>query len=782
MAEAPDRHGPTDQRSGWLIVRDDGTVVAAERRACSLLSAPDPDALVGRDWTSLVAFGTREPLSEARAAIEVGSTWTGTLLYRYAHDEVTLSTTITPVPRATELFVVSLEQIAQPRPATSHPREAVSSAVSSSRSTAAAARAASPTASTTDADEPRDAPPPPPRTLGDVLDEGFTPTLSSAPPGGFSGGHAVAPLRHPDEAHLHAQVSIHEALRGIDDPAAAARAVLQSLTGAVSFDWGTVLRIRRGEVNVVAVYPGPMAGVGTGARWSPPGDAETALRRSGEPSLAGDLEVVSDTRTPLDRLPAFGLRSRLLIPLYAGSHVAGAVAIYRSGAYAFDAQTGIAAERLVRPLGEMLNGEHVRAATSSHDPVLPVDDSEVEPPAPTPGDAIEIRTPRAPERPTPNAPIAPRMVDPADHLPASRLESLGELVAGVAHELNNPLTAILGYAQILSALDESERAHAIHIIEDEAQRAARIVRNLLSFARQRPGERRPTDIESVLRRIIDLRRYSLEVDDVRVITRFGHVPEVRVDEGQFEQVFLNLLSNAHQALKASGGEVVISTWSEETAVYVSFADDGPGVPEGLRGRVFEPFFTTRDVGAGQGMGLSIVYGVVTNHNGRTWVEPSPSGGANFIIELPAGVEPLPSETPQAPSPVQQREPSSAPVGTGLILVVDDEPPVRALTQEILQANGYRVETAESGAQALRMLEHEVYSLVVTDLRMPGISGAEMYHQIEKRWPALAERVLFVTGDIEGERDGGTLDRERIHYLEKPFTTQQLLAAIRRILR
>lgn len=760
MTEAPERSGATDQRSGWLIVRHDGIVVAAERRACSLLGAPDPDALVGRDWTSLVAFDARDPLAGVRAALAAGSTWTGALLYRYAHDAVTLSTTITPVPRTTELFVLSLEPLAQPHPATSsHPPDAMSAA-SAARAAAAAA------------------PPSALRTLGEALDD----AAAGAPHAGGSGEHrggGTTYALHPDEPeHLGTQVAIHEALRDLDDPAAAARAVLQSLAGAIPFEWGAVLRIRPGEVAVVAVYPAPMAGIGAGVHWSPPGDAEAALRRSGEPSLSGDIDVVSGPRTPLDRLPAFGLRSRILIPLYAGSHVAGAVAIYRRGPRAFDARAGIDTERLVRPLGEALGGERVHAPAPSAGTPVEVDLPEGEAP---PLAAIETGPRRPVERATTPSSNPPRMVDPAEHLPASRLESLGELVAGVAHELNNPLTAILGYAQILSALDESERAHAIHIIEDEAQRAARIVRNLLSFARQRPGERRPTDIESVLRRIIDLRRYSLEVDDIRVITRFGHVPEVRVDEGQFEQVFLNLLSNAHQALKATGGEIVISTWSEGTVVYVSFADDGPGIPEGLRGRVFDPFFTTREVGAGQGMGLSIVYGVVTNHSGRVWVEPAPSGGANFIIELPGGEEPLPLAGSGSPEPAV-REPARAPADTGPILVVDDEPPVRALTQEILQANGYRVETAESGAQALRMLERGVYSLVVTDLRMPGLSGAEMYRQIKERWPALADRVLFVTGDIEGERDGGSLDRGRIHYLEKPFTTQQLLTAIRRILR
>ncbi|MDA1240610.1 MAG: ATP-binding protein, partial [Chloroflexi bacterium] len=225
---------------------------------------------------------------------------------------------------------------------------------------------------------------------------------------------------------------------------------------------------------------------------------------------------------------------------------------------------------------------------------------------------------------------------------------LGELVAGVAHELNNPLTAILGYAQILESLEGAERDEAIRTIEVEAVRASRIVRNLLSFSRQRPPERRAVDVERILRRVIDLRRYALEVEDIQILPRFSHVPEVLADESQLEEAFLHLLVNAQQALERRGGQVTVTTTMQQDMVRIAFADSGGGIPEELRGRVFEPFFTTREVGSGQGMGLAIVHGVIAAHGGRAWAEAGPGGGAQIVLELPVMHE---GSGPRGPVPL-----------------------------------------------------------------------------------------------------------------------------------
>lgn len=793
MKQGTDAPTPPDQRSGWLIVRRDGTIVTAERRACSLLGAPDADALTGRDWASLLPFEGAP--REARLALVTGGSWAGRLVYRYARDEVPLETVISPVSRSTDLCVVSLA----PSPSHAPP--------GTPESAAPAERASGERPARPRHGEPERATPPTHRPPLAPPREAFRPEGAA----------------ERDEHVLSAQLEVHEALHDVREAGAAARAVLQALQPAVPFDWGAVMRFEGEDVVVLATYPSPMAGVATGTRWTPPSDVEALVYASGEPALEGDVagraegaDGTGDT-SPLSRLPAFGLRSRVILPLYAGSRVAGIMALYRGGTRGFDAYAGMSAERTVRRLGEVLGSQEDTPDTPvSTTPDMPaiekpasdagvastprvperVEDPALEHPAPrvverapaddlAPGHVHDSEPPSAPPEP-----VTPSGSIPEHALHASRLESLGELVAGVAHELNNPLTAILGYAQIVSSLEDAERERALRTIEAEAHRASRIVRNLLAFARQRPSERRPTDIEGVLRRIIDLRRYSLEVDDVRVITRFGHVPPVRVDEGQFEQVFLNLLSNAHQALQASGGEVQISTWTRDGYVYISFADDGPGVPEALRSRVFDPFFTTREVGAGEGMGLSIVYGVVTNHGGRTWVESSPSGGANVIVQVPLEAGEASETGRAATSPPPRTAPVSgngaaAPARArveGLrILVVDDEAPVRALTQEILSSQGYQVVTAENGQTALRLLEAQDYGLVITDLRMPGLSGADLYHEIQQRWPQLRQRVLFVTGDIEGDRGGRALDREQVRYLEKPFTTQDLLGAIRGIL-
>lgn len=738
MDNGTDAQQLPERRSGWLVIRRDGIIVTAEQRACDLLGAPDADALTGRDWASLLPFEPGVPVG-ARVAMATGSTWTGRLTYCYARDEVVLETAITPVTQSTDLCVVSLE----PTTGTSAPAASVHTAPAESATPVEAAPSEAGSSKVV---------PPAPAALGETL--------------------AVDTAPEPDDAALTAQIEVLDALHDLTDPAAAARAVLQALRAGVPFDWGTVLRFQDDSVAVIATYPSPMAGIAAGVRWSPPSRSEASVWTSGEPSMEGDARR-EDGASPLSRLPGFGLGSRVLLPLYAGADVAGMVVLYRAGSCAFDARAGILAERTVRRLGEVL-GQPTSEAPRAHEAT-----------AAPPVARASVPSVSSAAAPASVTPVRPSAGDGT--LAASRLESLGELVAGVAHELNNPLTAILGYAQIVGTLEDDERDHALRTIEAEALRASRIVRNLLAFARQRPGERQETDLEALLRRIVDVRRYSLEVDDVHVVTRFGHVPMVRVDEGQFEQVFFNLLSNAHQAMHGRGGEIVLSTWTSEDQLYISFADDGPGVPDEMRTRVFDPFFTTREEGAGEGMGLSIAYGVVTNHGGRTWVETSPSGGANFIIQLPLDMPEATSSTaPSAPAMRRTAPPASshAPEASTTrphILVVDDEAPVRALTREILSAQGYPVSVAENGQVALQQLEVGDFGLVITDLRMPGLTGADLYHEIEQRWPHLRERVLFVTGDIEGNRGDRALDRERINYLEKPFTTQQLLAAIRGVL-
>ncbi|MEX2228776.1 MAG: ATP-binding protein, partial [Dehalococcoidia bacterium] len=356
-----------------------------------------------------------------------------------------------------------------------------------------------------------------------------------------------------------------------------------------------------------------------------------------------------------------------------------------------------------------------------------------------------------------------------------RLGALGEMVSGVAHELNNPLTAILGYAQILPSLEGFDRDQALTTIEQEALRASRIVRNLLAFARQHRASLEPVDIEAILRRVIDVRQYSLQADRVTIETRFAGVRSVMADEYQLEQVFLNLLNNAHQAMQIDGGTVTVATEQLASSVRVYISDTGPGVPDEVADRIFEPFFTTREVGTGVGLGLAIVYGIVAEHGGHVWAQPAATGGAEFVVELPA---PAPVRA-GAVDGVAGEGTAIAGAAMGRVLVVDDELPIRALTNEILSGLGYDVATAASANDAFRLLESGSFDALIVDMGLPRMDAAAFQRRVSERWPRLRSRLLWITDEPESDR-AAALMGDGAH-LEKPFGTQELLGALRALL-
>jgi C4-dicarboxylate-specific signal transduction histidine kinase len=223
---------------------------------------------------------------------------------------------------------------------------------------------------------------------------------------------------------------------------------------------------------------------------------------------------------------------------------------------------------------------------------------------------------------------------------AEKLSAVGELASGVAHEINNPLTTILGQAHLLLARpDVSEYLRErLTVISEETSRAARIVQNLLVFARHYPPERRPALLPDLVVRVLDLMAYQLEKDKVRTLTQFDETPPVLVDEHQLQQVLLNLVQNAHHALAKHRGERILTVRvraPKEHAV-IEVLDTGPGIASEALPRVFDPFFTTKPPGEGSGLGLSVSYGIVTEHGGRLRGENRPEGGAIFSIELPWG--------------------------------------------------------------------------------------------------------------------------------------------------
>jgi signal transduction histidine kinase len=223
---------------------------------------------------------------------------------------------------------------------------------------------------------------------------------------------------------------------------------------------------------------------------------------------------------------------------------------------------------------------------------------------------------------------------------AEKLSAVGELASGVAHEINNPLTTILGLAQLMLGRPDVPPAtrERVALVADEASRAARIVQNLLLFSRHYPPERRPCTVADIIKRVLELKAYQLQQDKIRVTTELAPCPAVWADENQLQQVLLNLVQNAHQAMARQAGAHVLTVRlrPRDGRVAIEVLDSGPGIAPHVLPRIFDPFFTTKAPGEGSGLGLSVSYGIVGQHGGRLYAENRPEGGAVFVVELPAG--------------------------------------------------------------------------------------------------------------------------------------------------
>jgi two-component system NtrC family sensor kinase len=364
---------------------------------------------------------------------------------------------------------------------------------------------------------------------------------------------------------------------------------------------------------------------------------------------------------------------------------------------------------------------------------------------------------------------------------SEKMSAIGQLVSGVAHELNNPLAGISAFAQLLLTERRlsSELRSAAETIYGEARRASRIVNNLLTFARQHKSEKGPTSIIQVLDDTLELRSYELRVRGIEITRDYDEaVPDTMADAHQLQQVFLNLLTNAEQAMERAEGRghrLTVRTRRAGKVIRVEVEDTGPGIPPALLERIFNPFFTTKPTGSGTGLGLSISLGIVREHEGRIWAENPQGGGARFVIELPI-IKTVPTgEHAAAPSPT--------PVSERLkVLVVDDEPSVRVALQRYLEGRGHVVESTASGADAMVRLRGARYDAVILDLRIPDLPGEQLFHQLRAADPDQAERVIFMTGDLLSEHMRQFLDGTGRPFVPKPFefaAFDQALPAARR---
>ena len=352
---------------------------------------------------------------------------------------------------------------------------------------------------------------------------------------------------------------------------------------------------------------------------------------------------------------------------------------------------------------------------------------------------------------------------------AEKMSAMGQLIAGVAHDLNNPLASVVGFADYMletASLDDQHR-EPLRVIQQEAERAANIVKNLLTFARKHEGPWRPTAVPHLLKATSELMRNDLASRNIELIVDIEPgLPELDIEPTRIQQVMVNLVTNAAQAIEATGksGRILIRTrrWTDGIAIDVS--DNGPGIPLEERGRIFDPFFTTKPEGTGTGLGLSISQGIVRDHGGRISLVGSGPHGTMFRVELPGTGR----EQTAAPAPAPEN------VSAGLrILVVDDEPHILHYMHATLEAWGHSVKVAHDGGRALQRIADDEFDVIITDLRMPDVSGREFYESLRRDRPELVKRIVFSTGDTVRGDTLEFLEEQGRPCLQKPFSLMEL---------
>jgi PAS domain S-box-containing protein len=368
-------------------------------------------------------------------------------------------------------------------------------------------------------------------------------------------------------------------------------------------------------------------------------------------------------------------------------------------------------------------------------------------------------------------------------LQSEKMAAIGQLISGVAHELNNPLTAILGYSQLLKSEEHvtSRGADYLEKLYKQAQRTHHIVQNLLSFARQHKPERAPVQLNEILDDTLVLREYDMKLHNIKIHREFDpQLPCTGGDFHQLQQVFLNILNNAVDAIqensaiqgKGGRGEIWIRTAITGNQLCIEITDNGPGVKN--PSRVFDPFYTTKAVGKGTGLGLSICYGIVKEHGGEIQVKNSPPRGATFSILLPILAV---SATPRA------EQPSRSSVGaSGKVLLVDDEESVLHIEQEILRARGIEVATARDAHEAVNFIKKHSVDAVVSDMTMPGdVSAEDLLHWILSHRPELAARVMFTVSSARANAGSDFIRKSGCPVVQKPFAIEDFWLAVQTLL-
>jgi PAS domain S-box-containing protein len=356
---------------------------------------------------------------------------------------------------------------------------------------------------------------------------------------------------------------------------------------------------------------------------------------------------------------------------------------------------------------------------------------------------------------------------------AEKMSTLGQLIAGVAHELNNPLAVVVGYAQLLSkrSIADEELASNLQHIVHESERAAKIVRDLLLFARPCDPQLTVVELNKLVCNVCDVRHRDFDGSGVELHQHLSpKLSRTKADPIQLEQVLNNLITNALHAMSGRKNTKALTIATQELGhfIRISITDTGCGIAPEVMEKMFDPFFTTKPPGKGTGLGLSISRSILEEHHGRLWAESQVGKGSTFHLELPV----VACEAP-APAAVAPSAPATSASHSQRLLVVDDEPGLREVLGAVLESHGYVVTCAGNGLEALEHVKQNHFDLIISDMCMPEMDGERLYEALHERHPSLARRMLFVTGDTVSARSRTFLERTGRRWLTKPFNIRDV---------
>lgn len=359
-------------------------------------------------------------------------------------------------------------------------------------------------------------------------------------------------------------------------------------------------------------------------------------------------------------------------------------------------------------------------------------------------------------------------------LQSEKLASLGQLISSIAHEINNPLTPIIGYSQTLlkhPGVDE-KTMQGLEVINSSANRVVKIIEKLLSFSRKYKPLRIYEDINNLIEQSLEFREYQLQVGSIEIVKDLDpELPNTMVDPNQLQQVFTNIILNAEQAMSEDHGHgsLTVKTRSKnKNIVEISISDNGPGIPKEVIGKVFDPFFTTKEPGKGTGLGLAVAYGIIKEHGGDIYTISEEGKGTTFVIELPVLIREAVSRSDRK----ERTHKHASTIAGKRILIVEDEELVINLIQGVLEEDEIVVDIARNGKEALGIIDKHHYDLIVCDIKMPHMNGITLYHELKTKNPDLTQRIIFITGDPSSETID-FLNEVGNQFITKPFKVEGL---------